>query len=69
MRYGQGGLLVPGKLHETGLLVEGKVFHVDGAARLEDGGAQPRHLPRARHQHICAQRSYTVKGTVSLLHS
>ena len=61
--------LLPCKLHQTGLLVEGKVFHVDGAAGLEDGGAQPRHLPRACHQHVCAQRSYIVKGQVSLLHS
>ena len=33
------------KLHVAGLLVEWEIFHIDLTRRLEDGGAQPGHVP------------------------
>ena len=34
-----------GELHGAGLFVEGEVLHIDLTGRLEDGGAEPGHVP------------------------
>lgn len=64
------------ELHEAGLLVEGKVTHVDLARGLEDGGRSPEHFARVvqhrlrhRRHHVLSVRAATQGYRESKVHS